>query len=113
MVLVVSCNKFSTYLSYVKSLNEISRSEDDFKKGRPNFDNKLNGISDVGVLLKVGRLSIVAQDKELGLRVMERMINLNSRDQRTIALILELANKWGDSDLVKIGNELSVSAKGF
>ena len=113
MVLVVSCNQFSTYLSYVNSLNEISRSEGDFNKGKPNLYNKLNGINDVGILLKVGRLSIVAQDKELGLRVMERMINLNSRDQRTIALVLELANKWGDSDLVKIGNELSASAKGY
>lgn len=113
IVLVVSCSQFSTYLSYVKSLNEISRSEGDFNKGKPNLYNKLNDINDVGVLLKVGRLSIVAQDSELGLRVVERMINLNSRDQRTIALILELANKWGNSDLVKIGNELSVSAKGY
>ena len=113
MVLVVSCNQFSTYLSYVNSLNEISRSEGDFNKGKPDLYNKLNDINDVGILLKVGRLSIGAQDKELGLRVIERMINLNSRDQRTIALTLELANKWGDSDLVKIGNELSVSAKGF
>ena len=113
MVLVVSCYQFSTYLSYVNSLNEISRSEDDFNKGKPNLYDKLNDINDVGTLLKVGRLSIVAQDKELGLRVMERMINLNSQDQRTIALTLELANKWGDSNLVKIGNELSVGAKGY
>ena len=112
MILVVSCNQFSTYLSNVNSLNEISRSEGDFNKGKPNLYNKLNDINDVGVLLKVGRLSMVYQDKELGLRVMERMINLNSHDQRTIALTLELAKKWGDSNLVKIGNELSVSAKG-
>ena len=113
MFLVVSYIQFSTYLSHVKSLNEISRSKGDFNKGKPNLYNKLNDIDDVGILLKVGRLSIVAQDKELGLRVMERMINLNSQDQRTIALIFELANNWGDSDLVKIGNELSVSAKGY
>jgi len=113
IVLVVSYNQFSSYLSYVNSLNEISRSGSDFNKGKFNFYEKLNGVNDVGILLNVGRLSIVNQDKELGLRVMERMINLNSRDQRTIALVLELANKWGDSELVKIGNLLSVSAKGY
>jgi len=112
MVLVVSCNQFSTYLGYVNSINEISKSNVGLTEGKPDFYIKLNGIHDVGVLLKVGRLSMVYQDKELGLRVMERMINLNSHDQRTIALTLELAKKWGDSDLVKIGNELSVSAKG-
>ena len=56
---------------------------------------------------------MIAKDKELGLRVMERMINLNSRDQRTIALTLELAIKWEDSDLLKIGNELSARARGI
>jgi len=111
--LVFSCNQFSTYLSQVDSLNEISRSVSDFNKGKPDFYNKLSGISDIGILLQAGRLSIFAQDKELGLRVMERMINLNSQDQRTIALVLELANKWEDSKLLKIGNELSILAKGY
>ena len=113
LVLAVSLNQFSAYLSQVNSLNEISRSESDFDKGKPNFYNKLIGMNDLGILLEAGRLSMFAQDKELGLRVMGRMINLNSRDQRTIALTLELANEWRDSDLLKIGNELRVSARGY
>lgn len=113
MFLVFLCNQFSTYLSQINSLNKISSSKEDFIKEKPNFYNKLNGINDVRILLEAGRFSISAQDKEFGLRVMERMLNFNALDQRTIALVMELAIKWEDSDLLTIGNELSALAKGI
>jgi hypothetical protein len=88
------------------------QSAESYNKNSELFLGQLNTIYDLEVLLKAGRLSITAQDKRFGLLVMERMINLNPLDQRSIALTLELANTWSDPQLLDLGNSLNLKAKG-
>jgi hypothetical protein len=92
-------------------LSEISYSKVDFDKGKQEFYGELKEINDIGLLLNAGRLSIGIGDREFGLLVLQQMIDVNSFDQRTIALTLQLAEEWDSSDLRKIGYALKLKAR--
>ena len=110
-ILVVSCLQFSVYLRQSRMLSEISYSKVDFDKGKQEFYRELKEINDIGLLLNAGRLSIGIGDREFGLLVLQQMIDVNSFDQRTIALTLQLAEEWDSSDLRKIGYALKLKAR--
>jgi hypothetical protein len=88
------------------------QSDESYNKNSEVFLGKLDTIYDLEVLLNAGRRSITIQDKRFGLLVMERMLNVNHLDQRSIALTLELAIMWSDPKLLDLGNSLNVRAKG-
>jgi hypothetical protein len=92
-------------------LSEISYSKVDFDKGKQEFYRELKEINDIGLLLNAGRLSIGIGDREFGLLVLQQMIDVNSFDQRTIALTLQLAEEWDSSDLWKIGYALKLKLR--
>jgi hypothetical protein len=111
-MLTISSLQFFSYAKVTSSLSQIMQNAESYNKNSGLFLGQLNTIYDLGVLLKAGRLSITAQDKRFGLLVMERMLNLNPQDQRSIALTLELANAWSDPQLLDLGNSLNVKARG-
>jgi len=78
----------------------------------PSLDlqEDLKDIHDLGLLLLEGRFSIAVQDKALGLLVLQRMTNLASTDQRTIALAAELGNYWNDERLIELAYQLDLEA---
>lgn len=112
LILTIASLQFFSYTKVTSSLSQIMQSAESYNKNSEVFLGQLNTIYDLEVLLKAGRLSIKAQDKQFGLLVMERMINLNPLDQRSIALTLELANTWSDPQLLDLGNSLNLNAKG-
>jgi hypothetical protein len=112
LILTVSSLQFFSYTKVTSALSQVMQSAESYNKNSELFLGQLNTIYDLEVLLKAGRLSITAQDKRFGLLVMERMINLNPLDQRSIALTLELANTWSDPQLLDLGNSLNLKAKG-
>jgi hypothetical protein len=111
LVLVFSSLQFFTYLSQVNKLDKIAYSKANFDKGKQDFFKVTQEISDIGLLLNAGQLSIRLGDREFSSLVLKQMINLNSLDQRTIAFALELAIEWDSAELQKIGNDLNLNAR--
>ena len=112
LTLIISFLQFHSYTKVTSLLSQIMRSDESYNKNSEEFLVELNTIYDLGVLLNAGRQSITKQDKRFGLLVMERMLDVNPLDQRSIALTLELAIMWNDPKLLDLGNSLNVKAKG-
>ena len=74
---------------------------------RQNFEK----IYDLGLLNTLGSYSIFVNDKDLGLAILKRMINISDIDQRTIALALVMGQKFDDKNLESIGDELNTLAR--
>ena len=110
--LTISSLQFHFYTNITSLLSQIMQSDESYNKNSEVFLGKLDTIYDLEVLLNAGRRSITIQDKRFGLLVMERMLNVNHLDQRSIALTLELAIMWNDPKLLDLGNSLNVRAKG-
>jgi hypothetical protein len=112
LLLTITSFQFHSYTNVTSLLSQIMQSDESYNKNSEVFLGKLDTIYDLEVLLNAGRRSITIQDKRFGLLVMERMLNVNHLDQRSIALTLELAIMWSDPKLLDLGNSLNVRAKG-
>jgi O-antigen ligase len=74
---------------------------------RQNFEK----IYDLGLLNTVGSYSIFVNDKDLGLVILQRMINISDIDQRTIALALVMSQKFDDKNLENLGDRMNTLAR--
>jgi hypothetical protein len=101
---------FHVYPLMKTSLALSGNSRNDYQSSlqiRQNFEK----IYDLGLLNMAGRYSVVVNDKDLGLLILQRMVNISNIDQRTIALALIMGKKYDDKNLENLGEQLNALAR--
>jgi len=112
-LMIATSSQLFSYIKITNLTTQMSISLEKYRETSDVFGGKLDGIYDLDLLLQAGRISIYAKDKRLGLLVMQRMLKLDYNDQRSIAFTFELGNYWGDTQILNLGKNLNISAKGI
>jgi len=102
---------FANYEKQTQILTNYGRNQASDKSNILVLEKSLKDSHDLSLLLAEAELSMAIGDKLFGLKVMQRMLDIAPQDQRTIAVVLKLADRWSDSTLADIGANLESEAQ--